>query len=219
MLGIPAGAARTGSVFLDVRRDADVSTDRTYDRSCGHRNLPADHGCPGAGARSQVRARFHQPGPACAVVRRARQGIFQGRRPQRDDHAVEGHSGRDPHCCDRRSRTGLYRHSKPGRVRQRRRIGEDRGGELPEAALLHLHAQSGRQRHGAQADGGTRARFEHGLIRAEDLGGIHGNEQGRQQDAEDREHRCRRARADARGRQGAVNRSVPHEASPPFVAQ
>ena len=168
-------------------------------------------GRAGAGARPQVRARFHQPGPACAVVRGARQGLLQRRRPQRHHHAVEGHGGRDPDRRHRRRRARLHRHPEPGRVRQRRRRGEDRRGQLPEAALLHLHLESRRQRHRAEADGGPRARLEHGIVRAEDLGGVHGNEQGRQQDAQGREHRCRLARAHARGRQGAVDRSVPDE--------
>ena len=71
--------------------------------------------------------------------------------------------------------------------------------------------ESGRQRHRAEADGGPRARLQHGVVRAEDLGRLHGNEQGRQQDAQGREYRCRLPRAHARGRQGAVDRSVPDE--------
>jgi hypothetical protein len=67
-----------------------------------------------------------------------------------------------------------------------------------------------------QEDGGTRTRFGTASF-VPDLGGIHGNEQGRQQDAEDRTSMPPRC-ADARGRQGAINRSVPH-GEPPFVAR
>ena len=45
----------------------------------------------------------------------------------------------------RRRRIRLHRHSEPGRSRRRRRADPDRRGQLPEAALLHLQSQSGRQ--------------------------------------------------------------------------
>ncbi len=58
---------------------------------------------PGRGPRRQIRSRFHQPRPARALVRRARQGLLQRGGAQRHHHAVEGHRGRDPHRGDRAS--------------------------------------------------------------------------------------------------------------------
>ena len=166
-----AAVPRSGSTHVS-------SVDYTRDGSGRHRPMPAIAGRASAGARSQIRSRLYQLGTPCAVVRGAGQGLFQRRRVERHHHAVEGNGGRDPNRRHRRGGDRLHRHSESRGGRQRRRERENRRRELPKTALLHLHLESRRQRHRTETDGRSRAWLQHRVFPAEDLGGVHGNEQG-----------------------------------------
>src|SRR5262249_55560119 len=82
-----------------------VSTvDRTRAGGCRHRHVPRPPARAGAGARPQIRPRFHKFGAPCAVVRRTRQRLLQGRRLECHHYAVEGDRGCDPNRRNRRRR-------------------------------------------------------------------------------------------------------------------
>ena len=153
--------------------------------------------------RREIRTRLEVRGSFGTVFRCHRQGLLQGRRPERHHRFRAGLGRRDRARRSRHLSDRILRHQFAGQIPGPESDQEGPGGAdgLRQAAVRHRHHHQDRH-HQAQGPRRQSARRARARRRLRAVEGLREGKQHRRQQGEDREYRLPGARADACRRQG-----------------